>query len=642
MKRTFVVTGIIVLLFAGCTGKKHGWKLYSPDSSLCVEFLHTGEGTLSYRAILHNDTMIHLSPMGIVRNDADFSGNLSFVQADPVKHIDQSYVMKSGKKLKCSSHANGYTFHFRSGSKKMCVEFYVANDGMAFRYLFPEKDTARYVITKECTAFSIPSGKAWMAPYDKPTQWSPAYETVYQNGIPVGTPSPYREEGWAFPMLFEINKKWMLITESNTPENYFAAHVNNDSASGIYYVCMPLAAEAAGLGTPEPVSSLPWTTSWRVIILSPSLKGIFESTLVTDVADPCTEGDFSWVRPGRVAWSWWSDPGSPRQYSTQKEFIDLAHEMGWEYVLVDANWNRMEGGTIEDVIRYAAEKGINVWLWYNSGGPHNPVTEAPRDRMYDASAREKEMQWLSQQGVKGIKVDFFGSDKQILNKLSLDILRDAARHKIMVNFHGCTLPKGWSRTWPHLLGMEAVKGEECYMFDSLYPSRAPYLNTIYPFTRNVVGPMDITPVGFTFQRYPHQTTFAHELALAVVCESGVVHFADAAKVYRRLPAGPKEFLKAIPVAWDNSILLEGYPGEYIVVARKKDQDWYIGALNSTDKKKEITIVLDFLGAGTYNALVINDGEKTSSFASYRQTVTASDTLRQTMLPRGGFAIQILR
>ncbi|MHB8902147.1 MAG: glycoside hydrolase family 97 catalytic domain-containing protein, partial [Thermoguttaceae bacterium] len=409
---------------------------------------------------------------------------------------------------------------------------------------------------------------------------------------------------------------------------------------GHYRLRFPDPGEGNGVGAVEPSSTLPWMTPWRVIVVGSGLEPVVRSTLVTDLCPPCAIDDTGWIKPGRAAWSWWSDHDSPRDYQKQIEFIDLAAEMGWEYYLVDANWTLMDGGDVRKMARYADSKGVGLLLWYNSGGEHNFVTEKPRGTMTHPFVRDFEFSLLKQWGIKGIKVDFFQSDKQNIMALYQDILRDAARHKLMINFHGCTAPRGWSRTWPNLMSMEAVKGEECYTFAEDYPAKAPWHNTILPFTRNVVGPMDYTPCGFSDDRYPHVTTNAHELALSVVFETGWLHFADRVSAYRELPEGPRQFLRQVPVVWDDTRLIAGEPGKLAVVARRHGTTWYVGGINGENQSKDLDLDLAFLGDGSFRWNLITDGGDGRSFAGKAMTVGSGSPVRVAMLPFGGFAATV--
>jgi len=381
---------------------------------------------------------------------------------------------------------------------------------------------------------------------------------------------------------------------------------------------------------------LPWMMPWRVLIIGRELPVVVESNLVASLNPPSVIEDPSWVKPGRASWSWWSDPASPRNFNSLKNFIDLAAEMGWEYSLVDANWDLMEGGNIEQLVKYADSKNVGILMWYNSGGAHNKVTERPRDIMADPVKRKEEFKKLAGWGVKGVKVDFFQSDKQGIIRQYFDILKDAADNNIMVNFHGCTLPRGWNRTWPNLVSMEAVRGAECYGFDSLFTSLAPTHNATIAFTRNVVGSMDYTPVTFTDQRFPHITTFGHELALSVLFESGIVHFADRVSAFRELPSVPKDFLKNLPVAWDESLLIAGDPGKYCVMARRKGKTWYIAGINGTNEPQHWMLDLDRLKKEKLEGTMITDGPDGKSFKTSPFGINAADQLHVGALARGGF------
>jgi hypothetical protein len=314
--------------------------------------------------------------------------------------------------------------------------------------------------------------------------------------------------------------------------------------------------------------------------------------------------------------------------------------MGWEYSLVDANWNVMNGGDLEQLAAYAKDKGVGLILWYNSGGPHNIVTEQPRDLMFNRDIRRKELARLQALGIKGIKVDFFQSDKQDVIRLYLDILRDAADYRLLVDFHGSTMPRGWSRTWPNLMTMEAVRGAESYTFDKAYANFAPGQNTILPFTRNVMGSMDYTPVTFTDELVPHETTNAHELALSVVFESGLTHFADSAEAYLGLPKEPLTFLQQVPVVWDETHYLAGEPGSFVIVARRNGSDWYIAGINGKAQQQEITIDMSFLRDKSYSMLLIEDGDNSRSFKATNRKISSADKLNLTLQPKGGFVAQL--
>jgi hypothetical protein len=360
------------------------------------------------------------------------------------------------------------------------------------------------------------------------------------------------------------------------------------------------------------------------------------SNLVTHLAEPLRLADTSWVRPGRVAWSWWSQTDSPRDLARQRDYVDLAADLGWEHCLVDANWDVNSDGEVAALAGYARERGVGLWLWYNSGGPHNDVTERPRDRMHEPSVRRAEFAKLASWGVAGVKVDFFHSDKQDGIGRYLAILDDAADHRIMVNFHGCTIPRGWSRTWPHLMSMEGVRGAETYLFDPAFPAAAASHHTILPFTRNAVGPMDYTPVTFSDVTYPHLTTNAHELALAVVFESGLLHLADSAETYRAVPAPVADVLRRVPVVWDETRFLVAEPGRCVVLARRRGEQWWVAGVNGLAEPRALE--LDLTPLGTARWRVLGDGDSRDEIAVRE----SGAVLRLRLAPRGGFLATVPR
>lgn len=594
-------------------------------------------GPESSRAVVVND-----SPLGLQLHGKDFVDGLHWESAERPKLIEETYEMPHGKRRQCRNRANHLTIAFRNrdgAGERLELDLRAYDDGVAFRYRLPGSGDVPLVMKGEATGFALPKdARLWCAPSDKATKYTPAYETYYENGIALGTPASLGM-GWSFPLLFHTAdfRHWALITESGLGPNFCATRLASTAPDGVYRIALPDPAEGNGTGSANPRSTLPWTMPWRVILVGSSLGSIVESTLVQDVSEASRLPNTSWVKPGRVAWSWWSDNPSPQDGAKQKKFVDLAAEMGWEYVLVDANWDIMDNGNIHDVLRYAKAKGVGVLLWYNSGGPHNLVTEKPRDTLTYREVRRFELELLKKWGVKGIKVDFFQSDKQNVIGLYHGILQDAADFQIMVNFHGCTLPRGWERTWPHLMSMEAVRGEECYIFDPKFPASAPVQNTITPFTRNAVGPMDYTPVGFSDNRHPHRTTFAHELALSVLFETGWLHFADKAESYLALPQAPKDFLKQVPVAWDDTRFIAGYPGQFAILARRKGDTWYLAGVNGQDKGREERIKPgDWLAAGRYTLARIGDGADARSFAEETQVFESGREFAVTMRPFGGF------
>jgi hypothetical protein len=590
--------------------------------------------------------VIEESPLGITRKDQNFTSGLTFVSRSEATTIDETYSMLIGKQSTIRNNGIEKTFTFanQNGAKiQVIVRAYA--DGMAFRYRFPEQSGYLHCVTTEATGFKLPmGGKAWLLPYSKVATWAPAYEDEWKNNVSIGTPSP-ENVGWSLPALFHTAGHWVMVTEADAAPDFYAAHLEQRCENGLYTVRLPEENETYGVAPREAYSILPWTTPWRVLIIGNSPGAIIESNLVYNLSRPSVIEDVSWIKPGRVSWSWWSDTSSPSNYSKLVPFVDLSAELGWEYSLIDLGWHHMRnGGDIRKLIAYAKAKNVGLIIWYNSGGKHNEVNDAgPRDIMCDPVRRDQEMKKLQEWGIKGIKVDFMQSDKQYVMKLYEDILRDAARYHLVVDFHGATIPRGWSRTYPNMLTIEAIRGAEQY-WDVKFAENAHTFHTIYAYTRNVVGPMDYTPVIFNDPpgKKKHKTTHAHELALSVIFESGLQHFVDTPASYLSQPSYVVDFLKGVPVAWDETRYLDGMPGDMIIMARRKGNNWYVAGLNGTKEEATAMLSLAFLGNGKYKASLILDGNDPNSFAQHKKTVSKTDTIPVKMLGRGGFAGKITR
>ena len=647
MKKNAVkfLSGMLLLAsLYGCKEKgeatSSNWSVASPDSSLRLSVFAEG-GKVFYTVLRGADTAVGKSPLGISRADQQFNDGLSFVSVSSVKLLDEAYTMTIGKRKENKNLGNEIIISLKNkNGTPLQIAARAYNDGVAFRYQFAE-GSEKVTINAEATGFAVPTeGKAWLQTYGIPNDWGPAYEQSYTHGSEIGKMAP-DSSGWSFPALFQTKNNWVLITESDLGDNYFASHLQPNSDGGVYKIRLPEKGE--GLGTSEitATTTLPFNTPWRTIIIGKSLGTIVESNLVHDLSASNKIGDVSWIKPGRASWNWWGEHTGSKTFSSLKNFVDLAKEMGWEYSLVDANWDIMEGGgTIADLVKYANEKQIGLLLWYNSGGAHNKVTERPRDIMSDPVKRKEEFKKLNGWGVKGVKIDFFQSDKQDIIKLYLDILKDAADAHILIDFHGCTLPRGWSRTYPNLMSMEAIKGAEQYGWDSAFAKEAPSHNTIVMCTRNVVGPMDYTPVTFSsYECCPHITTNAHELALSVLFESGLLHFADRAAPYRALNAQTKAFLKAVPVTWDDTKFIEGEPGKHMVLARQKGTDWFIAGANGENVAKELDLKMPFLKDGEkYKMMILKDGAKATEIKVEEMEYTVGSPMKVNVLGNGGFTL----
>lgn len=617
------------------------WQLRSPGGALSMTIEQAG--SLSYRVERHdagqNTVLIEPSSLGLRTDYGQFADSLQFVRAGKPKTVKETFTAPTGKSSVVQNHYTEQTLIFRNPQKQQLQLIIRAYDGgVAFRYRISGKKGERAKLLEEKTGFRLPlEGRAWIQPYDTVTKWTPGYEQPYQSDIHIGQASP-RAEGWCFPALFEARGHWILLTEAGLDGSYTGAHLQPQSPGGLYTLRFPETAEAMGAGNSLPAAELPWATPWRVIIAGKDLGDIIESDLVKCLAPPPPSPTPGWVKPGRVSWSWWSDHDSPQHPERLRPFIALAAEMGWEYSLIDANWNRFPEDSLHALIRYADSLGVGLWLWYNSGGPHNEVEEQPRDLMHERTVRRREFQKLRDWGIKGVKIDFFQSDKQHIIQQYIEIMEDAAEFQILLNFHGCTLPRGWERSYPHLLTMEAVRGAETYSFNAGFPRQAPRHNTILPATRNVVGPMDYTPVTFSHHNNPRLTTAAHELALSVLFESGAIHLADRVESYRSLPDEVKAFLREVPANWDETKYLYGRPGQEMVIARRKGSTWYVAGINGEEEEKSIALDLSFMPKGLHTRFC--DGPEPGAFDIQRNAGDAVEKSSISMQPFGGFVIVI--
>lgn len=538
-----------------------------------------------------------------------------------IEPLHEEYDMLHGKHSHVTNDANTIYLRFlNSKSQPLGLDVRVYNNGVTFRYTLADNGTERTFVS-EATSYTIPSTAK---------RWIMRFNTSYEGDMPLQ--SKGGETGtWCYPMLFHLFDTFMLITEANAGRQYCNTHVNNTADANIYRLEYPFADEGYGIGDSQPTWKGAWTSPWRVLIIG-KLADIAESTLVEDVAEPCTMTNTSWIKPGSASWVYWAYNHGTRDYQICCQYVDLAVEMGWPYVLFDWEWENMgNGGNIQDACNYAKSKGVKPMVWYHSN----------REPMVNKEKRVAEFKWLKSIGVVGVKIDFFESDKQHTVNYFLDILDDAREAKILINFHGATIPRGWTRTYPHLMSTEGVFGAEQYNNGGHMTTEGARINCTFPFTRNVVGPMDYTPVAFTDSQHPHTTTYAHELALSVVFESALQHWADRPEGFYALPAEPKQFMKEVPTSWDETKLIDGYPGEHVIMARRKGDVWYVGGLQGENVPKTFELALDFLAPDTDYLLTLNaDGSSMSLFQSSIHKVHKGDVLNIPCLARGGFAISI--
>jgi hypothetical protein len=451
---------------------------------------------------------------------------------------------------------------------------------------------------------------------------------------------PCNGAGWVFPALFNYGKYWVLISETASDRNYSGCRLKQHSAGNEFFIGFPQEAENFQNGPVNPELKLPWYTPWRIIVIGDSLKTIAESTLGTDLAEPLKLKDISFVKPGRASWSWITLKDDSIVYGVQKQFIDFAADMGWEYCLIDANWDTQIGyDKIKELAKYAKKKKVGLILWYNSAGNWNSVTFTPKDKLLTHEGRVKEFGRLKEIGIKGIKVDFFGGDGQSVMVYYQGIIEDAAQFGLIVNCHGATLPRGWQRRYPNLLTVEAVKGFEYVTFEQGNADLEPNHCCVLPFTRNVFDPMDFTPVCFTeVPNIKRVTTNGFELALSVIFTSGIQHFAQTPEGMAAVPDYVKDFMREIPSRWDDTRFIDGYPGKYVVIARRFKNSWYVGGINGENIEKNISLDLSFIKSR--KGVLITDGIDNRSFDMQKITIATGKPLGIRLKGNGGFVMKI--
>ena len=627
---------LIILLFLFQTTEaaaKELCSLKSPDGLNVIVVSLNSRGQPLYRIDRKGRTVLYDSPMGLKCNDQDFSQAMTLHETGQTELRSESYQLLVGNKLKIEkSLARTHLILKNAKDSLLTIDLAAGDEGIGFRYRFEDGAESKRQVVEELTGFRVPpSSTGWMQPYHQANKYTPAYEDFYYRVVPGVLPSEFREKsrGWCLPGLFHIlpGNMWMLIAESGTDGSYCACHLDVDKSSkNLYTIAFAYEDEVTAAksfdANAKPASVLTLATPWRIIIIGDKAGDILCSTMITDLASPSQIKDTSWIKPGRASWSWWSSPEG-HTAELYNNFTDLAVSFGWEYTLFDAGW---WNAGLETISQYANSKGVKPLVW------------AHATDFYDAETRRRKLDDWASKGVKGIKVDFWCSDRQETMAAIHDTLKDAAERKLVVGLHGCTIPRGWHRTWPNLLTAEAVLGTECYFCEPRYPAKAAEFNTVLPFTRNVLGPMDTTPVALTIKQFPRKTTAAHELATSIVFTSGIIHYADSVEVFNGLPDVVKQVLRKAPAAWDDTRCLVGDPGRVVVLARRAGKEWFIAGLNGTNKP--LPIALDLTQLGVFDECVAIAEGKDPLMQFSVKTNTDISQWRHQIPPFGGFVLNL--
>ena len=609
---------VMAMLLGSSVASAENKQITSPDGKLVVTVADM-DGRPSYSVSYDNVLFLKPSPLGMIANIGDFSSGMSLEKNVSTNKIDETYELASIKKSKVHYVANEAVFSFTQQGKTIYdVIFRISNNDVAFKYkMYPQGETLSCVVKQEVTGFVFPDGTTtFLCPQSKPmggfARTSPSYETSYTADDVAGKNG--WGEGYTFPCLFRNGDNgWVLVSETGVNGGYCASRLLGHKG-GVYTIGFPQEGEANGNGTVSPGIALPGETPWRTITVGKTLAPIVETTVPFDVVKPLyqAKGEYTY---GRGSWSWIIGMDGSTNYKEQLRYIDFSAAMGYQSVLVDALWDKQIGrDKIEELAKYGKNKGVALYLWYNSNGYWNDAPQTPRGIMDNAIARRKEMKWMQSIGIRGIKVDFFGGDKQMTMQLYEDILSDANEYGLLVIFHGCTLPRGWERMYPNFASSEAVLASENLHFSQGSCDHEAFNATLHPFIRNTVGSMDFG--GSALNKYYNAdnaprgsrrvTSDVYALATAVLFQSPVQHFALAPNNLTDSPSWAIDFMKEVPTTWDEVRFIDGYPGKYIILARRHGDKWYIAGVNAQKETLKLKVNLPMFSNGEKVRLFSDD------------------------------------
>ena len=656
----------ILLLGALCV-QANNYTVTSPDGKLAVN-VECKDGKAFYTVDYNGKQMLAPSALGLVANYGDFSKELTMGSLkSEKKHL--AYKMTRIKKSNIEKDAYEATIGFLNAKKdSMTLRLHVSDNDVAYRYemIRPKKDNPKSVIIyNEVSGFNFPDQTTtFLCPQITPmTGWErtkPSYEEEYTPDAPMAKKSQFGV-GYTFPCLFKVGQEgWVLVSETGVSSAYPGSRLSNYEAGKGYTVAFPQKGENNGVGSEFAGIPLPGETPWRTITVGSSLAPIVETTIPYDVVTPLYEASQTY-KPSRYTWSWliWQD--NSINYDDQVKMIDVAAAQGYEAILVDNWWDKQIGRKrIEELSKYAQSKGVHLMLWYNSNGFENDAPQTPRQVMNNSIARKKDMAWMKKIGVVGIKVDFFGGDKQETMKLYEDILSDANDYGLEVIFHGCTIPRGWERMYPNYVSSEAALASENVYFTDYHAKKEAFEMTMHPFSRNAVASFDWGGVMMNKyfskdnkSRHQRYTSDIFEMATAITNQSSVNCVCLYPNNLQDVPLWELDWLKAVPTAWDDVKFIAGYPTKYAVVARKASVEngsgaalsagkWFVGGLNATDKPLALTLNLPMFAGKTVTYLTDQPKKKGEKFfTSVKKTlkVGKDGKAKVVIQPNGGIIIE---
>ena len=590
--------------------------------------------------------MLNRSALGVVTNIGDYTQGLTLKEGFGSMPVSETYTLNNIKQRQVSYQANeGVATYLQNGQPVMDITFRVSNRDVAFRYkIYPKRDTRVCVVQSEASGFVLPEGTTtFLCPQSKPmggfARTSPSYETSYTLDDAMGKNG--WGEGYTFPCLFKTPTGWVLISETGTDGNYVGCRLLNEGGAN-YRIGFPQPGELNGVGSVTPAMSLPGETPWRTITVGP-LANIVETTVPFDLVQPKYKASQEYIY-GRGSWSWIIGMDNSCNFDEQKRYIDFSAAMGYQSVLIDAFWDKQIGyEKIAELARYGKTKGVGLFLWYNSNGKWNDAPQTPIGKMDNGRIRREEMKWMKENGIRGIKVDFFGGDKQPTMQLYEDILADANDFGLLCIFHGCTLPRGWERMYPNYAASEAVLASENLHFGQGACDAEARNGCTHPFIRNTVGSMDFG--GSTLNKYYNadnkrgtvrKTSDVYALATAVLFQSAVQHFAMAPNNLTDAPAWAIDFMKQVPTTWDEVKFIDGYPGKYVILARRCGDKWYVVGINAESEPLKQTVTLPMFDKGAEVTVYSDDAQLNGSVKTLKQNKKQQMTI--TIPCNGGVVI----
>ena len=639
-----IILGVLALASVWSSAWATEKSFSSPDGKITV-VVEDQNGIATYRVNLGATEFIGSSPLGVNTNMGNYTADLTLAGCE-VNTVKKSYDLRNIKQSHVDYEATEAVCSFeQKGKKVMDVIFRVSNRDVAFRYrILPQRDTKVCVVNEEASGFKLPEGTTtFMCPQSRPmggfARTSPSYETSYTDDDQMGKNG--WGEGYSFPCLFHLGDKgWVLISETGVDGSYVASRLLNVK-DGLYRIGFPQPGECNGWGSTSASVALPCETPWRTITLGSTLAPIVETTVPFDLVEQKYKASQEYIY-GKGSWSWIIGMDASCNFDEQKRYIDFSAAMGYQTVLVDALWDKQIGyEKMAELATYGKSKGVSLFLWYNSNGTWNDAPQSPIGKMDKSRERRAEMAWMKSIGIRGIKVDFFGGDKQNMMQLYEDILSDANDFGILVIFHGCTLPRGWEKMYPNYAASEAVLASENLHFGQGSCDAEAHNATLHTFIRNTVGSMDFG--GSTLNKYynadnkrgTHRVTSdVYALATAVLFQSAVQHFALAPNNLTDAPDWAIDFMKSVPTTWDEVKFIDGYPGKYAIIARRTGNKWFVVGVNAQDETLKKTIALPMYDKNTELQVYCDDAELNGSVS----TLKAKKQITVTIPKNGGLVI----